>query len=46
MLQHRRGLEPKTEGAERQLQARTSNLPAEPPQEQHRRAYATGGPLV
>jgi hypothetical protein len=42
MLQHRRGLEPKTEGAERRLQARTSNLSAEPPQEQRRRACATG----
>jgi hypothetical protein len=42
MLQHRRGLEPKTEGAERRLQARTSNLSAEPPQEQRRRTCATG----
>src|SRR6478736_621859 len=46
MLQHRRGLEPKTEGAERRLQARTSKLSAEPPPEQGRRACATGRPAL
>jgi hypothetical protein len=42
MLEHRRGLEPETKRAERRLQARTSNVSAEPPQEQRRRACATG----
>jgi hypothetical protein len=45
MLEHRRGLEPETKRAERRLQARTSNVSAEPPQEQRRRACATGRPV-